>query len=221
MITLRQLRYFEALARHRHFGRAAEDCAISQPALSMQIRDLEKSLGAPLVERRPNEVLLTELGEEIARRAEDLLAGTEELVEFAHHRNRVLTGTLRLGVIPTIAPYLLPRLLPALQRKHPELKLELRETQTRILLDELARGSLHVLLLALPVNDAEIETLRLFDDAFLLAVPPTDPLPPNARVGVREVTQRRLILLEEGHCLRDQALAFCSMKAGETPSGFG
>ncbi len=221
MITFRQMRYFEALARHRHFGRAAEECAISQPALSMQIRDLEQLLGAPLVERRPNDVALTELGTEIARRAENLLIGADELVEFARQRQGVLTGTLRFGLIPTLAPYLLPRLLPALQREYPDLKLELRETQTNMLLEELARGSLHLVMLALPVNEAEIETLRLFDDPFLLVVPASDPLPRDTRVTARDVNQRRLILLEEGHCLRDQALAFCSAKGGEAPASLG
>jgi LysR family hydrogen peroxide-inducible transcriptional activator len=221
MITLRQLRYFEALARHKHFGRAAEDCAISQPALSMQIRELEQSLGAPLVERRPNEVVLTELGAEVAQRAEQLLTGASDLLDFAKHRQKLLSGVLRLGVIPTIAPYLLPRVLPALQKQYPELKLELRETQTNILLDELGRGMLHLLILALPAGDSEIETLRLFDDPFLLAVPANDPLPAKSRVSARDVSPRQLILLEEGHCLRDQALAFCSMQNNETLAGLG
>jgi len=221
MITLRQLRYFEALARYKHFGRAAEDCAISQPALSMQIRELEQSLGAALVERRPNEVVLTELGAEIARRAEQLLTGAGDLVDFAKHRQKILSGVLRLGVIPTIAPYMLPRVLPAVQKQHPELKLELRETQTDILLDELGRGMLHLLILALPAGDGEIETLRLFEDPFLLAVPADDPLPTKARINPRDVSTRQLILLEEGHCLRDQALAFCSTQRGDSPAGLG
>jgi LysR family hydrogen peroxide-inducible transcriptional activator len=221
MVTLRQLRYFEALARHKHFGRAAEDCGISQPALSMQIRELEQSLGGPLVERRPNEVVLTELGVEVARRAEQLLTGASDLVDFAKHGQKLLSGVLRLGVIPTIAPYLLPRVLPVLQEQYPELKLELRETQTNMLLDELGRGTLHLLILALPAGDSEIETLRLFDDPFLLAVPANDPLPAKARVSARDISPRQLILLEEGHCLRDQALAFCSMQNNETPAGLG
>jgi LysR family hydrogen peroxide-inducible transcriptional activator len=221
MITLRQLRYFAALARHKHFGKAAEDSGISQPALSMQIRELEQSLSAPLVERRPNEVVLTELGREIARRAEQLLTGASDLVDFAKHGQKLLSGVLRLGVIPTIAPYLLPRVLPALQKRYPELKLELRETQTDILLDELARGSLHLLVLALPAGNGEVETLRRFDDSFLLAVPANDPLPTNSRVSARDVSCRQLILLEEGHCLRDQALAFCATQNSDTPAGLG
>src|ERR1044072_1621841 len=123
MITLRQLRYLDALARHSHFGRAADDCAISQPALSMQIRELEKELGVELVERRPNDVTLTEIGREVALRAERLPTGARDLAEFERHRARVLAGTLRLGVIPSLAPYLLPRVLPALQQRHPDLRL--------------------------------------------------------------------------------------------------
>jgi LysR family hydrogen peroxide-inducible transcriptional activator len=221
MITMRQLRYLDALARHGHFGRAADDCAISQPALSMQIKDLERELGVGLVERRPNDVTLTEIGKEVALRAERLLTGARDLVEFARHRTRVLAGSLRLGIIPSLAPYLLPRVLPALQQRHPDLRLELRETQTQMLLQELIRGSLDVVMLALPVEDPEVECIRLFDDPFLLALPAADPLPAAARVSAQDVDQRRLILLEEGHCLRDQALAFCASARREAPSGLG
>jgi LysR family hydrogen peroxide-inducible transcriptional activator len=163
-----------------------------------------------LVERRQGEVALTDIGTEVARRAERVLASTRDLVDFAHHRGRVLSGRLQLGVIPSIAPYALPKILPALQRRYPELRVELRETQTRVLLDELARGDLDVVMLALPADDNEIETIRLFDDPFLLAVPATDNRPESMRVSVHDIDQQRLILLEEGHCLRDQALALCS-----------
>jgi LysR family hydrogen peroxide-inducible transcriptional activator len=210
MITLRQLRYLGALADHRHFGRAAETCAVSQPALSMQIRELEKFLGVELVERRPSEVVLTDVGAEVARRGERVLAASRDLVDFARHRSRLLTGRLTLGVIPTLAPYVLPKVLPMLQRRYGELHVDLRETQTKVLLDELQRGALDVVMLALPVPEAEVETIRLFEDAFLLAVPADDPRPPTARVNAGDIDQRRLILLEEGHCLRDQALAYCA-----------
>ena len=210
MITLRQLKYLSALARHGHFGRAAEDCAVTQPALSMQIRDLEKTLGLALVERRPGDVTLTDTGSEVARRAERVLAATRDLADFARHRSRPLTGRLRLGVIPSVAPYVLPRILPVLQQRYPELEVELRETQTRVLLEELVRGSLDVVMLALPVADREIESVRLFDDPFLLAVPSADQGWERAYVGVDDIDTQRLILLEEGHCLRDQALEFCS-----------
>ena len=220
MITLRQLRYLTSLARHRHFGRAAEDCAVTQPALSMQIRELEREVGAELVERRPGEIALTDIGLEVARRAEGILAATRDLVDFARHRD-VLTGRLALGIIPTLAPYMLPRVLPRLQAAFPELHLDVRETQTKVLLDELSGGALDCLMLALPAEGADVATMPLFDDPFLLAVPATDPLPAQVRVGVDDVDQRRLILLEEGHCLRDQALAFCAAPRRDTAAGLG
>lgn len=221
MVTLRQLRYLNALARHRHFGRAAEACAVSQPALSMQIKDLERDLGVALVERRTNDVVMTETGLEIARRSERILSEVSDLEDFARHRGAVLSGTLRFGVIPSVAPYVLPHLLPVLQEKHPDLELELRETQTRFLVEELIRGTLDVVMIALPAPQAEIETLALFDDAFLLAAPAGDDLPNRARITADDIDPERLILLEEGHCLRDQALAFCSDAAGGTLREFG
>src|SRR5450759_228851 len=170
MITLRQLRYLASLARHRHFGRAAEDCAVSQPALSMQVRELEREIGAELVERRPGDIALTDTGLEVAQRAEQILTATRDLVDFARHRD-VLSGPLRLGIIPTLAPYILPRLLPRLQATYPQLRLEVRETQTKMLLAELVSGALDTVMLALPVDGADIVAVRLFDDPFLLAVP--------------------------------------------------
>ena len=221
MITLKQLRYLTALAEHRHFGRAAEACAVTQPALSMQIRELEKDLGTGLVERRPGEVLLTETGMEVAQRAERLLAAARDLTDFARHSGRTLSGRLRLGVIPTLAPYVLPRVLPTLQQRFADLRVELRETQTRTLMEELARGALDAVLLALPVEENDVETLTLFRDPFLLAVPAADARPDKARVDSRDIDPRRLILLEEGHCLRDQALAFCARPQSDAAMGLG
>jgi LysR family hydrogen peroxide-inducible transcriptional activator len=218
MITLRQLRYLTSLARHRHFGRAAEDCAVTQPALSMQVRELEREIGTELIERRPGDIALTDTGLEVARRAEQILTATRDLIDFARHRD-VLSGQLRLGIIPTLAPYILPRVLPRLQTGYPQLRLEVRETQTRTLLDELARGELDCVMLALPADGADVETLTLFDDPFLLAVPAADRL--RGRVGIEDVDQRRLILLEEGHCLRDQALAFCGAPRRDQPASLG
>ena len=218
MITLRQLRYLTSLAHHRHFGRAAADCAVTQPALSMQVRELEREIGAELVERRPGEIALTETGVEVAQRAERILAATRDLVDFARHRG-VLSGKLRLGIIPTLAPYILPRVLPRLQTSYPQLRLEVRETQTKMLLEELAGGDLDAVMLALPADGADVEILRLFDDPFLLALPAADPL--RGRVAAEDVDRRRLILLEEGHCLRDQALAFCAAARGDPPATLG
>jgi len=220
MITLRQLRYLTSLARHRHFGHAAEDCAVTQPALSMQIRELEREIGAELIERRPGDIALTDTGLDVAQRAEQILAATRDLVDFARHRD-LLSGSLKLGIIPTLAPYILPRALPLLQARYPKLRLEVRETQTKLLLEELARGSLDAAMLALPAEGADVETLALFDDAFLLAVPAADPRSARRRVGVEDVDQSRLILLEEGHCLRDQALAFCAAPRRDAPAGLG
>jgi LysR family transcriptional regulator, hydrogen peroxide-inducible genes activator len=214
MITLRQLRYLSALAKHGHFGRAAEACAVTQPALSMQIRDLERTLGVAVVERRPGDVILTDVGREIARRGEDVLAASRDLVDFARHRSGLLTGRLTLGVIPSLAPYLLPKILPLLQSRFPELRLELRETQTRQLIEDVKNGTLDAAMLALPVDEPDIDAIDLFEDLFLLAVPADDPRIETMRVAAEDIDQSRLILLEDGHCLRDQALAFCGTARG-------
>jgi len=221
VITLRRLRYLSALAKHGHFGRAAEACAVTQPALSMQIRDLERTLGVVVVERRPGEVMLTEIGREIARRGEDVLAASRDLVDFARHRSGLLKGRLALGVIPSLAPYLLPRILPELQTRFAELRLELRETQTRQLVEDIKSGALDAAMLALPVGAPDIDTIVLFEDLFLLAVPSDDPRQEATRVAADDIDQSRLILLEDGHCLRDQALAFCTTAARSRTASAG
>ena len=221
MITLRQLRYLAALAKHGHFGRAAEACAVTQPALSMQIRDLERTLGVAVVERRPGDVILTDVGREIARRAEDVLTASRDLVDFARHRSGLLTGRLTLGVIPSLAPYLLPRILPLLQSRFPDLRLELRETQTRQLVEDIKSGTLDAAMLALPLGEPDIDTMALFEDLFLLAVPADDPRDQTSRIAAEDIDQSRLILLEDGHCLRDQALAFCATAVRGRTNGAG
>jgi LysR family hydrogen peroxide-inducible transcriptional activator len=175
----------------------------------MQIRELEHELGVELVARGHGVTVLTEAGAEVARRAGPILSATRDLADCVRHAGLLLSGTLRLGVIPTLAPYVLPLLLPELHRAHPDLCLDLLETQTETLVSELAQGMLDVLLLALPLEKTEFETIVLFRDRFLLAVPADDPLPERARVKPRDVNARRLVLLKEGHCLRDQALAYC------------
>jgi LysR family hydrogen peroxide-inducible transcriptional activator len=211
MITLKQLRYLSALARLRHFGRAAQDCAVTQPALSMQIRELEREIGVDLVERRPGEVAFTEAGREVVERADLILAAARDLVDVARHRGRPLSGALRFGVIPTIAPYVLPRVLPALQQRYPDLTLDMRETQTHVLLDELSRGQLDVVMLALPVDNPDLQAKPLFEDRLLLALPASRAPRGDTPISPRDVDPSELILLEEGHCLRDQALAFCAV----------
>lgn len=235
MISLKQLRYFSAVARHAHFGRAAEFCNVTQPALSMQIRELERELNLELFERRQQGVQLTDAGREILERAQSVLNAVRDLGDFAHHHNQLLAGGLRLGVIPSIAPYVLPPLLPKLRDRYPDLDLRIRETLTETLVDELIDGQLDVLLLALPIEHAEIETLALFQDRFLLASPPgwqPDAAPSNStrhsnrrrkelRASPELLEDGRLLLLEEGHCLRDQALAFCQLRQVDNLDTFG
>ena len=188
----------------------------------MQIRDLERTLGVAVVERRPGDVMLTDVGREIARRADEVLTASRDLVDFARQRSGLLTGRLTLGVIPSLAPYLLPRILPLLQSRFPELRLELRETQTRQLVEDIKSGALDAAMLALPVSEPDIDTMALFEDLFLLAVPASDPRSESVRVAAADIDQDRLILLEDGHCLRDQALAFCATAArGRTANAGG
>ncbi len=210
-LTLRQLRYFEALARHRHFGRAAASCAITQPALSMQIREMEDALGTALFERGARQVRLTAFGETVARRVEGILRAVDDLGDLARASGRGLDGPLRLGVIPTVAPYLLPAVIGRLMRLHAGLDLRLRETVTPRLIAELADGRLDAAIVALPVSEPALAEQPLFTESFVLVRPAADagrPVPAPDRL--REM---RLLLLEEGHCFRDQALSFCAMQS--------
>lgn len=213
VLSTRQLRYFEAVSRLAHFGRAAEACGVSQPALSMQISELEQQLGVPLLERRARGVVLTEAGREIAARASRILGALRDVSDFAASCRAPFSAPIRLGVIPTIGPYLLPQLLVTLRSRHPGLELAIRETQTRTLTAELLAGSLDVLLLALPLEHPDIETLEIAADRFLLAAPPDRTFVPRMRISPERIVNDRLLLLEEGHCLRDQALAVCKLQA--------
>src|SRR5712692_1881859 len=210
-VTLRQLRYFNALARHGHFGRAAEACAISQPALSMQIKELEEVLGGVLLERSARQAALTKLGEEAAQRVRDILRLVDELGDFARASRDRLVGPLRIGMIPTIAPYLLPAVIANLTRMHPELDIHIRETVTPTLIQELAQGRLDTAIVALPISEPSLTEVALFSENFLLVRPGEDegtPVPSG-----KTLREMRLLLLEEGHCFRDQALSFCNMQS--------
>lgn len=220
-VTLKQLRYFDALARELHFGRAAEACSVTQPALSMQIHEMEQNLGLALVERTRSGVQLTAKGEEIAARSARVLGDVRDLVAYAQHANNILAGTLRLGVIPSVAPYLLPPLLPLLRESYPELELHVRETQTQLLTEELLEGKLDVLLLALPLKHSDLTNRVLFEDKFLLAVPKNRKLSGRVRATRELIEHERLLLLEEGHCLRDQALTYCSLQQVDAVNTFG
>jgi LysR family transcriptional regulator, hydrogen peroxide-inducible genes activator len=209
--TLRQLRYFEALAGHSHFGRAAAACGISQPALSMQIKELEEALGAVLIERGARQVRLTKFGEDAALRVRDILRSVDELGDFARASRDRLAGRLRIGMIPTIAPYLLPEVFGNLTRMHPELDIHVREALTSKLIQELAEGRIDTAIVALPVSEPSLAEVALFAENFLLVRPAEDggtPVPSSEML--REM---RLLLLEEGHCFRDQALSFCNMQS--------
>ncbi len=221
MISLKQLRYLDAIARHCHFGKAAAHCAVSQPALSMQIQELESELGVKLVERRRKGVQLTDAGREVARRARRILNEVHDIGDFARQSREPLSAPLRLGVIPTVAPYVLPALLPLLREAYPQLVLQVRETHTQQLVAELIDGTLDLLLLALPVENAEIETLALCKDRFLLAMPPGRTMVGRVRATPELFEHDRLLLLEEGHCLRDQALAFCNLRQVDSVDTFG
>ncbi|BBK29997.1 LysR family transcriptional regulator [Allostella humosa] len=209
MISLRQLRYLVALAEHRHFGRAAEACRVTQPALSTQIRELETFLGVELVERRPGGAEVTAEGAEILRRATAIIAGVRDLEDHARQAQGLLAGPLTIGVIPSIAPYLLPICLPALGRQFPRLEPRLRETQTGPLLAELAAGKVDVAILVLPDERPDLESVALFADRFVLAAGVEEAAGLPERVQPGAVAADRLLLLEEGHCLREQALAYC------------
>lgn len=208
-VTLKQFRYFEALARHGHFGRAAEACSISQPALSMQIRELEESLGTGLFERNARQIRLTTFGEEFAVRVREILRNVDELGDLARASRERLVGRLRIGVIPTIAPYLLPCIIAELSRLNEGLEIHVRETLTSRLVEELTAGRIDTAIVALPVSEPALTEVALFSEKFVLVRRAEDegkPVPD--REGLREM---RLLLLEEGHCFRDQALSFCNL----------
>ena len=216
-LTLKQLRYVTALARHRHFGRAAEACAVSQPALSVQIREVEGHLGVALFERGPRQVRLTGFGMEFAARAREILRAMDELGDLARAAEGRLTGRLRIGVIPTVAPYLIPGVIGDLGRAHAGLDIHVRESQTQRLLDELLDGRLDTAIVALPVSEPTLAERPLFEESFLLVRPAAEreaPVPTP-----RELHDRRLLMLEEGHCFRDQALSFCNLPAGAARDG--
>lgn len=210
-VTLKQLRYFEALARHQHFGRAAESCGITQPALSVQIRDLEAALGLSLVERASKNIRLTSLGSQTLLRIQDILRSLDDMGTFAERASQGAAGMLRLGVIPTIAPYLLPDVVAQMGARRPDLEIRLRESQTATLIQELEDGLLDLALVALPISGRGLGQHALYEEEFVLVRPlaeAADPIP-----SAEQLRLMRLLLLEEGHCLRDQALEFCSLQS--------
>jgi len=217
-VTLTELRYAVALADRRHFGKAAEACFVTQPTLSAQIAKLERTLGVKLFERSSKKVEPTPEGEEIVREARSMLAAAERIVEVARSRREPMTGTWRLGVIPTLAPYLLPWLVPTLKKAFPKLHLVLREMKTADVLAELHARRIDSGLLALPVDGPGLAMEVLFEEPFLLLAPGGHRLAAKTRVVESDLEGERVLLLEEGHCLRDQALSICA-RAGARDAG--
>ncbi len=208
-MNLRDLRYLVALADTRHFGRAAEKSHVSQPTLSAQIRKLEEYLGVQLVERQPRKVALTDVGERVVERARRILRDSDEMVELAKMSRDPLAGKLRVGLIPTIGPYLLPSVAPRIRKALPKLQLMLYEYQTGVLLDRLREGELDLGILALGVETEDFEQRVLYEEPFTVALPATHPLTKKHTLKVEDLSGETLLLLEDGHCLRDQALDVC------------
>jgi len=209
-MNLRDLRYLVALADERHFGRAAVRCHVSQPTLSAQVRKLEEYLGVPLVERQPRRVALTEAGARVVERARRLLLEADAIVELARSDRDPLAGSLKVALIPTVGPYLLPQVSRRLKRDLPRLKLMLYEYQTAPLLEKLRSGEIDVGILALPVPLDGLDAQTLYEEPFTVAVPAGHPLAARDRLRLEDLRGETLLLLEDGHCLRDQALEVCS-----------
>src|SRR5499427_4226462 len=219
-MNLRDLRYLVALAEHKHFGRAAEASFVSQPTLSTQIKKLEDELGVALVERTPRKVLLTEVGREIAQRAREVLNEVDQIRSIARRTLDPESGTVRLGIFPTLGPYLLPHVVPRIRERFPRLELLLVEEKTEVLLRQLREGRLDAAILALPVHDDQLHAEFLFEEPFLLAVPESHELAQRKLLKLDDIADQNLLLLEEGHCLRDQALEVCHRAGASEKSGF-
>lgn len=213
--TLKQLKYLCAVAEHGHFGNAAKACHVSQSTLSAGILELEETLGASLVERNNRQVILTGLGSDVVQRAQSIMLDVEDLVALCDASSAPFSGKMRLGVIPTIAPYILPGLLKRLRKEHPDFQLFIREDLSGHLVDSLQHGELDVLLLALPYPAEKVETMHLFDDDFVFACPRNHRLAKGGELSTSELRSQELLLLEDGHCLRDHALEACKLKASD------
>jgi LysR family hydrogen peroxide-inducible transcriptional activator len=220
-MNLRDLQYLVALAEHRHFGHAAEACFVSQPTLSTQIRKLEDELGVPLVERTPRKVLLTEVGRDIAERARDVQNQIAQIRAVARRTLDPESGTVRLGIFPTLGPYLLPHALPPVRAAFPRLELLLVEEKTETVLRQLREGKLDAGIIALPIHEDSLHSEFLFEEPFLLAVAHEHPLAQRrGRLKLTDLSNQNLLLLEDGHCLRDQALEVCHLAGAGERSGF-
>lgn len=219
-MNLRDLQYLVALADHQHFGHAAAASFVSQPTLSTQIKKLEEELGVALVERTPRKVLLTEVGAQVAAHARGVLRAVREIKDTAKRSKNPLAGTLRLGFFPTLGPYLLPHLVAKFRQALPDIELLLSEEKTAVLLEQLNEGQLDAAALALPIDDERLHREFLFEEHFVLAVPRGHPLAKQRTVSLEQLADQRLLLLEDGHCLRDQALEVCHRAGAGEREGF-
>ncbi len=219
-MNIRALHYLVTLADVRHFSKAAEHCFVSQPTLSTQIRKLEEELDVQLVERSPRQVMLTRVGQEIVERSRNILGEVDAIRSIARRARDPDSGTLRLGIFPTLAPYFLPHVIPELRRRYPKLKLRLFEEKTEDLLAMLSEGRLDAGLLALPVSDDGLVTRRLFEEPFVVAMPEHHPLAARSHIRMQDLESQELLLLSDGHCLRDHALEVCQMSGAHEKLDF-
>ena len=219
-MNIRDLRYLVALADHRHFGHAAAACFVSQPTLSTQIKKLEDELEVALVERAPRRVMLTPVGRDVAERARRILGEVDQLKESARRSRDPEAGAVRLGLFPTLGPYLLPHVVPTIRTRFPRLELLLVEEKTEVILRQLREGRLDAAVLALPLHDDQLHIEFLFEEPFLLAVPEAHPYARRDSIALKDLAHESLLLLEDGHCLRDQALDVCSLAGAGERSGF-
>ncbi|MEQ8859541.1 MAG: DNA-binding transcriptional regulator OxyR [Pseudomonadales bacterium] len=208
-MNLRDLKYLVAVAEHRHFGRAAESCFVSQPTLSTQIKKLEEELGVTLIERSNRQVMLTPVGERIVRQAQRVLREVNQMVHIAEEHKDPFGGDFRLGIIPTVAPYLLPKILGPIKKAFPKLRIQLTEAQTAVLLRMVREGDLDAVILALPADEDNLQQVKLYSEPFFFAASRSHPKAAQRSVRLSDLDDEQVLLLEDGHCLRDQALDIC------------
>jgi len=219
-MNIRDLKYFIAVAETKHFGKAAERCFVSQPTLSMQLKKLEEELSIQLFERTSKQVLITSDGEKLLEKARAVLRDVDQLKQVAQNLQDPYAGTLRVGIIPTMGPYLLPRLMPLLADRFPSLKIILCEDKTDVIVKKCQQGELDAIILALPVDDDGLVTQELFSEPFFVALPKSNPLAQKKQVKLSDLENENLLLLADGHCLRDQALEACRLTGATTETGF-
>jgi LysR family transcriptional regulator, hydrogen peroxide-inducible genes activator len=219
-MNLRDLRYLVALADLKHFGRAAEACFVSQPTLSTQLKKFEDELGVPLIERNPRNVLLTDVGEAVVARARVMLREADEIRNIARRAKDPESGMVKLGIFPTLGPYLLPHIVPNIVKRFPKLELILVEEKTETILRKLNEGELDCAILALPLHEDNLHVEFLFEEDFILAVPKSHAFAKQKKARLADLAEEKLLLLDDGHCLRDQALEVCHMAGAGEKSGF-